>query len=131
MGMVNSMVDLGPANTGGKHLVPVVIFIQSPVVNVEHARVPVPPFSGENAVEIAYSSLSVRVLTSGSPVMQVRNPAGNVLISYAIGGAGVTVGNVQIDTLAIGDHLRFGFTNIGVGLADVCCTVWLKLPTLA
>ena len=124
------MVDIVPANHGGFALFPVVVLIAAPVLNVEHARILIPPFSGESAIQILYSSLSVRALTSGSPVMQVRNPAGTALVTYNIAAAGVTVGTVLVDTLAIGDHLRFGFSNIGTGLLDVCCTVWLRIPII-
>lgn len=109
------------------HLVPINVTMSSLLVTDDVGQVLAP---GSDTYTIAGISASCRALVSGTATLIVKNAAGSTVTSIALSAGSIIAGTLSISTIAGGDKLRFGFTGIGVGLADVVVTAWLRMPSV-
>lgn len=110
------------------HLVPINITMTSLLAADDIGQVLMP---GSETYVIAGISASCRALISGTATLIAKNGAGSAITSINLTAGAVVAGSLSIASIVGGDKIRLGFTGIGIGLADVVATVWIKMPSTA
>lgn len=115
-------------------LTPLVLQMSSPLALEDIAQIVIPRLAGNGVGMIALDaqdwSVSARKLDGGTAILVCKNGAGQLVVSVPISEEGFFTFTPLIAKIATGDRLRFGFSNVGTGLADVTVTAWLKLPSM-
>lgn len=113
--------------------VPIIVTMSSLLALDDIAQVSlpsVPEAVGPFLLDQADWTASVRALVSGTATLVVKNGAGDTLASKAIAATGLHLFRPVVQVIDQTDRLRFGFSGVGIGLADVTVTGWLKIMTL-
>lgn len=109
-------------------LVPMVTQLASLLIADNLAQVPIP---GSDTYTIVGISASCRALTSGPATVIVKNAAGGTITTITLSAGAMAAGTLSITTIAGGDKMRMGMTAVGIGLADVTVTAWVRMPSVA
>ena len=110
------------------HLVPINVTMSSLLAVDDIGQVLMP---GTETYVISGISASCRALISGTATLIAKNGAGSTIASINLIAGSIVVGSLSIASIVGGDKIRLGFTGIGIGLADVVVTVWVKMPSTA
>src|SRR5262245_1855598 len=113
-------------------LVPLVICFSSLLAADDIAQVNIPSVDDGSArvqIDACDWAFSLRALISGTASLVVKRGDGTTIATAARTSAGITLFRPTVSLISMGDRLRFGLTGVGVGLADVSVTGWLKIPT--
>lgn len=110
------------------HMVPINVTLSSLLAVDDIAQVIMP---GSDTYTITSISASCRLLTSGTATLVCKNGAGSTVTSIVLTAGAIVAGTLSISTITGGDKFRLGFSGIGIGLADVIATIWIKMPSTA
>ena len=111
-------------------LVPIVTQLAAGLVTDNLAQVLVAG-PASDTYTISGISSACRNLTAGTATVVVKNNAGSIITTINLSSGAIVSGALAITTIVGGDRLRMGLTSLGIGLADITVTVWLRMPSVA